>query len=402
MNLLFTSVGDFLTLEARTYLTEWRARSKIVERMPMQYVVPYLRFDIASTLALVDAIVCMADIDTIAFAAEEGRPGLDFALEKALVLAGDVRSLPESCSMRDGRKWNAVPFIIFCHTFGSGVMRSIDGTHICGVSGYPALSLRRIATIVDEYHDRVLQEYENLGILVRFEKGRAQVGPALKLKNEIAEGRYYYSRGDRRNNQGWVTVKRDNEGLRRDVELFEMLLDMGASETDMHRFFEEHPAILMEARLGIPISHQPNFAAQKNQKPDFAFSPILGPWKDRMIELLELKGPLEVTLTGKLHRGFTAKVTRAIDQVRDYGHYLRDPGNLETVRRAFGYVPDDSSRAVLIGRAPKGGDSEVWARRKMELDVEIITYDEILQKQADQLSRPYTLHYGTEAYPIDE
>jgi hypothetical protein len=111
---------------------------------------------------------------------------------------------------------------------------------------------------------------------------------------------------------------------------------------------------------------------------------------------------LEVTLTGKLHRGFTAKVTRAIDQVRDYGHYLRDPGNLEAVRRAFGYVPDDSSRAVLIGRAPKGGDSEVWARRKMELDVEIITYDEILQKQADQLSRPYTLHYGTEAYPIDE
>lgn len=125
MNLLFTSVGDFLTLEARTYLTEWRARSKIVERMPMQYVVPYLRFDIASTLALVDAIVCMADIDTIAFAAEEGRPGLDFALEKALVLAGDVRSLPESCSMRDGRKWNAVPFIIFCHTFGSGVMRPL-------------------------------------------------------------------------------------------------------------------------------------------------------------------------------------------------------------------------------------------------------------------------------------
>ena len=33
---------------------------------------------------------------------------------------------------------------------------------------------------------------------------------------------------------------RDNEGLRADVELFEQLLDVNASETQMRRFFEEH------------------------------------------------------------------------------------------------------------------------------------------------------------------
>src|SRR6185437_11508388 len=101
--------------------------------------------------------------------------------------------------------------------------------------------LRQVQRIVDDYHEDVLREYDNLGILVRFEKGRAQVGPALRLKDRRAEGRYYYPPRDRRNNRGWVTVKRDREGLRRDVELFRMLLDRRATETEMHRLFEEHP-----------------------------------------------------------------------------------------------------------------------------------------------------------------
>lgn len=320
----------------------------------------------------------------------------------ALALDDDIRALPASCTMSDGRKWNATPLVIFCHSFGAGMTRrrGDDGAYICG-AGHPRMALVQIKTIVDDYYDNVLREYENLGIMVRFEKGRAQVRPALKLKDCVAEGRYYYAPGDRRNSRGWVTVKRDSEGLRNDVELLQMLLDRRASETEMHEFFEQHPAILMEARLGIPISHRPSFVAQMNQKPDFAFVPILGPWSNKTIELLELKGPADETLTGRLHRGFTAKVHRAVDQVRDYDRYLRDPANFEATRKALGYVPEDSNRAVLIGRAPRGGDAEIWARRKTELDVEVITYDEILQKQAAQITGPYTLRYGTEKYPLD-
>ncbi len=402
MNLLFTSVGNFLTLEAEAYLDDWRARSHVIERMPIQHVVPYLRVDPASALALVDAIVCMADADAIAFASDEGRPaGLDSPLVHALALDDDVRALPASCTMRDGRKWNATPLVIFCHSFGTGMTRRRgEGAHICG-AGHPLVAIRQVQRIVDDYHDKVLQEYENLGIMVRFEKGRAQIRPALRLKGRAAEGHYYYAPGDRRNDRGWVTVKRDSEGLRNDVELLQMLLDRRASETEMHQFFEQHPAILMEARLGIPISHQPSFVAQRNPKPDFAFVPILGPWSNKTIELLELKGPADETLTGRLHRGFTAKVHRAIDQVRDYDRYLRDPANFETTRKALGYIPKDSNRAVLIGRAPGDADSEIWARRKTELDVEVITYDEILQKQAAQITGPYAVRYGTEEYPLN-
>jgi hypothetical protein len=47
---------------------------------------------------------------------------------------------------------------------------------------------------------------------------------------------------------------------------------------------------------------------------------------------------------------------------------------------------------VLIGRAPKSdAEREVWTQRQSELDVNVVTYDEILAKQVAHLqdSHPY-------------
>lgn len=402
MNLLFTAVGDFLTLESQACLLEWRSRYHIVEQMSMERVAAYMRIEPASSLALVDAIVCMADSNMIAF--DLDYPTLDFPLQKALALASDVCGLPESCTMRDGRKWRSIPFLIFCSNLNAYAEQSIRAqahAHV-HMSNDPSVTLDIIQRIVDEYHDRVLEDYLNLGILVRFKNGRAQIGPALKRKDLRAESEHYYAIGDRRNNKEWVTVVRDRDGLRNDVELFQILLDKGASETEMHHFFEEHPAILMQARLGIPISHGPSFARPKDNKPDFAFSPILGPRGDSMVELLELKGPTEKTITRGPHMGFTAKVHRAIDQVRDYERYLRDPANIQAILRGLGYVPEESKLAVLIGRAPRNeSDSEALTQRQSEMDVKVVSYDEILATQTGQLSRPYKLRFGTELYPVE-
>src|SRR5260370_20707016 len=109
MNILFTSVG-FGTLEADACVSEWKARHHLIEQMPMDRISSYLRFGPASTLALVDAIVCMADSGAIAPAEDDVRrlPGLDFPLEKALALAEDVRNLPDVCAMRDARQWKNI------------------------------------------------------------------------------------------------------------------------------------------------------------------------------------------------------------------------------------------------------------------------------------------------------
>jgi hypothetical protein len=75
--------------------------------------------------------------------------------------------------------------------------------------------------------------------------------------------------------------------------------------------------------------------------------------------------------------------------VRDYGHYLSYPENHEKLTRQLGYVPTQSRLAVLIGRDNQNSQKiEVLERRRSEaLDIEIITYDKILETQADQLSR---------------
>lgn len=404
MNILLTELG-LATLEAQACVTQWRDHHHIVEQMPMERIIGYLRIDRASSLALVDAIVCMADSAWIALAVDDDNrlPRLDSPLEKALVLAEDVRNLPDSCTMRDGRKWKKIPIAIFATENTSATWRARTRSHHASVFpvAHPADALHKVQALVDDYHERVLQDYENLGMLVSVAKGRAQIGPALRLKKD--ESDFYYAPGDRRDHKGWVTVKRDREGLRADVELFAMLLERGAGEREMHKFFEEHPAVLMEAWLGIPLSHRPNFDLPKGNTADYSFLSILGPWKDSVVDLLEMKGPAESTLRKGPHRGFTAQVTKAVDQVRDYDRYLRDPANIAAILKGLGYRPDASKLAVLIGRSPKSdAEQEVWAQRQSELDVKVVTYDEILAKQVAHLqdSHPYRLIYGTERYPL--
>jgi len=225
-------------------------------------------------------------------------------------------------------------------------------------------------------------------ILVRFERGHAQIGPALRKTRPNVESDYYYASADRRKNTRWLTVMRDNQGLRVDVEIFQELLERNATETQMQHFFEEHPAFLMQARLGIPIAH-PRYDEPKRWSPDFALSPILGPLDNAAIELLELKGPAERLLNReRIHRGFSTKVHKAVDQVRDYGRFMSHPQNLMRMVEQFGYLPTCSKLAVLIGRDPDGESAKETARqRQTELDVKVITYDELLQTQANQLDR---------------
>jgi hypothetical protein len=185
-----------------------------------------------------------------------------------------------------------------------------------------------------------------------------------------------------------MTVMRDSDGLRADVELFQQLLDMKAGEREMQRFFEDNPFFLTQARLGVQIPH-PSYAI-KRWSPDFAFTSILGPTDTKNIELLELKGPAEKLLNmHHQHPGFTAKLSNAIDQVRDYGLYLHYPQNERKLLNQFGYLPTQSKLAILIGRDVDRDDyTEVLeSRRRYVPDIEIITYDKILETQAAQMSR---------------
>lgn len=385
MNILLTNVALPQDREYLSLIDDWKKRRHLVETMPHERVEGYLRWELASSFAAIDAIVCYAqmphDMDDY------------FILNRANKLATAAEQLPESCTMYDGRKWRSIPFIIIAENpyYYFGPLDSAPTSHAKIVPPnpyYPDVVLSQIQEEVDRYVNRILDDYMSLGIVVRFNRGHAQIGPALRKKRPDVESAYYYASADRRRNRRWMTIMRDNQGLKADVELFQELLDRKASETEMQHFFEEHPSFLMEARMGLPIAH-PRYAVPKRWAADFAITSILGPQDPGDVELLELKGPAEQLMNQeKIHRGFSTKVHKAVDQVRDYGRMMKNPANVQKMIRQFGYLPDNPKFAVLIGRNPEDEFSKGWrAQRQKELDVKVINYDEILQPQVDQLSR---------------
>jgi hypothetical protein len=382
MNILFTTTGHFEDPDHKLLIKTLRDQKHIVETMPMERLAGYLRFDTVSRHAAVDAILCKADTDPEGIAT--------YTLPRALKVAADFRQLPESCAMRDGRKWKSIPFIVISeqpYYFGyPDEIRRLNVTLI-HPTPYPQQILSTVKDTVDDYLKRILEDYRQLGIMFTFEKGRARIAPALKKKDPEAESVYYYAPADRRNNRGWVTVMRDNEAIAADVEIFRRLLDMKASEREMQRFFEENPFFLSQLRLGIQVPH-PSYRTHR-WSPDFAFTSILGASDIRDIDMLELKGPAEELLNyHKNHPGFTALLHKAIDQIRDYGEYVNHPENFRKMMRQFGYIPTSAKLAVVLGRDYDDKDKIAWVdrRRRQTPDVEIITYDKILETQAHQLS----------------
>jgi hypothetical protein len=324
---------------------------------------------------------------------------VDNPLEKALRLAREIRELPENCAMRDGRKWKRIPIIIFSGIDGSCVSSRLDATIVWPMDAAGALGA--IEMVFADYYKKVLDDYKDVGLLLREVKGRIQISAGFHQR-KTDESTYYYAGCDLRYHavDKWVTVQRDDQGLRADIALKE-LLSRGTTETEMHRFFEEHPAILMEARLGIPISHKPRFDYPDARTPDYSFTSILGPWNEKSVEVVELKGPADVTLYKGLYPGFTSKVNRAVNQVRYYDKFFRDPQNAPAITRDLGYIPDQSKLAVIIGRSPMKDQEEAWKESKKHLvDVQVVTYDEILQTQLDQVRTPYTILSGTPGYPV--
>jgi hypothetical protein len=383
MNILLTSTGSLEDRHFKSLLESWRAHHHIVETMPFDRLMGYLKFATSSQWAAVDAVVSKADTDPDGIAI--------YTLNRTLKLVEDFRTLPESCAMRDGRKWKSIPFAVISeqpYHFGYPDQISRLNVTLIRPSQYPTQLLSTLKDAVDDYIKRVLEDYRDLGLLITFEKDRARIGPALKKKDPEMESAYYYAPADRRNNKRLMTVMRDSDGLRADVELFQQLLDMKVGERQMQRFFEDNPFFLTQARLGIQISH-PSYST-KRWSPDFAFTSILGPEDINSVELLELKGPAETLLNAHTqHPGFTAKLSNAIDQVRDYGQYLGHPKNERKLLKQLGYIPTQSKLAVLIGRDSDRDDHmEILERRRRYVqDVEIITYDKILETQAAQMGR---------------
>ena len=370
----------------------------IADWMPGEELIQYLLFAPAAEYACIDAIVFLEPHAAVGFGEWPDGTMAPIPLMTPweahyynAEISQRIRSLPESCAMRDGRKWKRIPQIVatkhgrrYEAYDGLDVEFVIDVTEMMLYSGYASpITWERIERIVNQYHRDAFVEYERVGFLVICDHGLYRVKRAYRKKSSN-ESEFYFGGKDKRRFHGFVTVGRDQEGIDYEALLFEQVLnDPRTGERQIHAFFEEHPDLLAEAMMGNPISHQPQFPTNR-QTPDFSISPILPRDSGDWVKILELKGPHASVLDHRrrLHRALAPAVHSAIAQVRDYEESIRDPINLRAIEKSLGYIPKFSDRAVLIGRNPAKADSDLWDKRREEqLGVRIITYDDVLQRQ---------------------
>jgi hypothetical protein len=255
------------------------------------------------------------------------------------ILSKQIHDLPETCAMRDGRKWKRIPQIVLTRHGrrdeaydGLDLEFVVDVTERMLFQGYGSpVTWNKIEQIVNQFHRRALTEYERVGFMVTVDRGLYRVRRAFRKKTSN-ESEFYFGGKDKRRFHGFVTIGREQAGADYQAYLFEQLLnDPKAGEREFHRFFEEHSDFIAEAMMGVPISHRPYFISNK-QTPDFAISPVLPRNSDEWVKLLELKGPEANLLASRrhLHRGLAPAVTQALAQVNDYEEAY---GTLSTSRK---------------------------------------------------------------------
>ena len=180
----------------------------IAEWMLGPDLVTYLRFAPAAAAACIDAIVFLRPSRGMGFMPGPERHLWDIpeinpweAPWANAYIAEQIRNLPESCAMRDGRKWKRIPLIVLTDRgfgFAHQVYLGLDTTFVYDVTelmlyeGYASpVTWHQIENAINMYHRKTLDEYARVGFLVTTDHGRYRVKRAFQ-KRTPGESDYYY------------------------------------------------------------------------------------------------------------------------------------------------------------------------------------------------------------------
>jgi hypothetical protein len=159
-------------------------------------------------------------------------------------------------------------------------------------------------------------------------------------------------------------------------------------ETVFQRFFEKNPHLIQrdvfDKHWAKPTLRLPGETGRSYQ-PDFVLRPRVGANLGTKWEILDLKLPNDPLLTaGNFHPAFSQKLTKAVQQLRNYREYFSRVDTKDELLARFGYQPTHPRVAVLIGRRDRSEGLD-HAQGSAALDVNIITYDEIVEFEESRL-----------------
>lgn len=162
-------------------------------------------------------------------------------------------------------------------------------------------------------------------------------------------------------------------------ELERLVNQSSTTEYDLQRFFERYPKFLMT--LGYRDLHsQLTLVSETNSslRPDFFAERFAGDFCD----IIDLKKPNVKLVSGPARRrGFSYRMTLALNQLREYRDYFEDASNRRDFHERYGLNAYRPKITVVIGRAYDFRDE---FERKQITDeyshLDLVTYDDIINR----------------------
>lgn len=366
--------------------------------------------------------VCLAPTsrpDALLFAPEMelGTPRFGYPDSKnAYELIDEIRSLPDHLCFPGQVRAKTLPIILAA--FGTDPLfyspeRHPWGKKWCRVVRDPRRLHDEIREGIREWRQALLSELDYVGYAItRDEAGQFHVShAALRRQREgdilaedaslhgLRSAGYYILKSDVIDD---LPAYRELEAL---LSTFRDVADARECnpETALQDFFERNPHMMLGDSFGglRPKARIPRPNGCHPWVPDFAQEPRPFSLVHNRWGFTDLKLPDVRMLNAKrLHRGFSAKVKEALDQLLDYRDDIEnaDSRAQALLMKWYGCIPRNPKLAVIIGRRPSQVDEIEELDHRIgtyaPLGVEVMPYDDILDGEEDRLLLQFSLGAG--------
>lgn len=177
----------------------------------------------------------------------------------------------------------------------------------------------------------------------------------------------------------------EKQGIIEEIRELEWLINNSeVSEHDLQKFFEKNPHLICGTDH-IKVHPQLSLVREDlgQLRPDFFLERIEGGFCD----ILDIKLPKEKIVVGQDNRRtFSAAISSAIGQLREYRNYFDDKTNRTIFKNEYGLESYKPDIMVVIGRS--NGFKDIIERQSLTQELsnlKIMTYDDILARARHQL-----------------
>jgi hypothetical protein len=315
-----------------------------------------------------------------------------------------VRRISEKVSFLGAVRAKAVPIVAVAEPTIFDEIIDIDWFYPVDAFAFdrdPEALIASVFGAIEGWRQSLLQELEYVGYAVTIDRnGRLDVSHALvRNRNEGEILTDEATPGSLRAGQYLILAQDVLQEFEPYLKLKYLLNNFRAiaaaenikPESVFQRFFEKNPHIIRRDLFDRHWS-QPKLRIPGDSRlflrPDFVMRPRVGAEIGTKWQVLDLKLPDDrLVVSQGFHAALSSKLTKAIQQLQNYREYFNRPDAEDELLRRFGSRPQNPKLAVLIGNRSCIEDSSLLEKAQSRyLDLEILTYDEIVDLEANRLA----------------